>query len=139
MSIQAWMRRAFDLGIIKGGHYRRLNIELSSRGWKREEPIQYRGEEIPTKLKQMTLRAFSEGIISAHKAEELCPAWKRDIQPTLSEKPILYHSAIDAMKLSKEERNNLLEESAMIAEKVYSENPELYDFEALSDEDLIDD
>lgn len=139
LSIQAWIRRAFDLGIIKKRHYKRLNIELSSKGWKKEEPIKYGGEELPTKLKQMTLRAFSEGVISASKAEELCPACKQDIRSKPSEKPTLYRSARDAMNLLKKDRNNLLEESAMLAEKAYSDNPELYDFEALDEGDLIDD
>lgn len=52
---------------------------------------------------------------------------------------MLYRSAIDAMKLPKNERDSLLEESALLGEKVYSENPELYDFGALSDQDWVDD
>jgi len=139
LSMQAWIRRAFDLGIIKEGHYKSLNIELRSRGWHKKEPIEYNGEELPTKLKQMTLRALSEGIITPIKAEELCPGCKKDIQPPAREEPMLYRSAIDAMKLPKKERDSLLEESALLAEKVYSENPELYNFEALSDEDWVDD
>ena len=139
LSMQAWIRRAFDLGIIKEGHYRSLNIELRSRGWHKKEPIEYNGEELPSKLKQMTLRALSEGIITPIKAEELCPGCKNDIQLPAGDEPMLYRSAIDAMNLPKKERESLLEESALLAEKVYSENPELYNFRALGDEDWVDD
>ena len=49
-SIQAIVRRAFDLGVIDQSRYRSLHIQLSSRGWRTNEPVDIPRERpaIPT-------------------------------------------------------------------------------------------
>jgi Zn-dependent peptidase ImmA (M78 family)/DNA-binding XRE family transcriptional regulator len=40
VSIQAIIRRAFDLGVIDKDRYRSLHIQVSSRGWRTAEPVE---------------------------------------------------------------------------------------------------
>ncbi|BAM26372.1 helix-turn-helix domain-containing protein [Corynebacterium ulcerans] len=39
ISISALVRRAYELGIISYDRYRSLNIQISSRGWRKTEPV----------------------------------------------------------------------------------------------------
>lgn len=39
VSIQALIKRAKDLGLITAERYKSLNIQLSSRGWRKQEPV----------------------------------------------------------------------------------------------------
>ncbi|CAB0580655.1 helix-turn-helix domain-containing protein [Corynebacterium diphtheriae] len=39
MSISALVRRAYELGIVSYDRYRSLNIQISSRGWRKTEPV----------------------------------------------------------------------------------------------------
>ena len=41
LSIQAWIRRAYDLEVINTHLYRTLYTELSIRGWRRQEPPKF--------------------------------------------------------------------------------------------------
>lgn len=40
VSIQAAIRRSFDLGVIDRDRYRSLQIQISSRGWRTDEPVE---------------------------------------------------------------------------------------------------
>ena len=51
MSIQALVRRAFDLGQLSASSYRRANIDISSRGMKRDEGKEWE-HDLPTILAQ---------------------------------------------------------------------------------------
>lgn len=39
VSMQAVIRRSFDLGVIDKDRYRSLQIQISSRGWRKDEPV----------------------------------------------------------------------------------------------------
>lgn len=39
VSMQAVIRRSFDLGVIDRDRYRSLQIQISSRGWRKDEPV----------------------------------------------------------------------------------------------------
>ena len=64
LSMAAWIRRARDLKIISERYYETLNIERSSLGWRKREPVEYLGDEEPLRLKQMIQRAVAEGLAS---------------------------------------------------------------------------
>lgn len=59
-SIAASISRARALGIISSERYRSLQIQLSSRGWRKQEPVNV-GEEHPLLLKQMIQAVFGVG------------------------------------------------------------------------------
>lgn len=40
VSVQALMRRAYDLGLITSEHYTKLYKQLSRRGWRKSEPVE---------------------------------------------------------------------------------------------------
>lgn len=73
LSMLGWVHRAYDLDIIDKGHFNTLYKLFVSRGWRKTEPSAYVGHETPMRLKQMTLRAVAEGIITPGKAASLCP------------------------------------------------------------------
>ena len=70
-SMAAWIRRARDLKIISEHHYKTLNIELASRGWRTREPVEYLGDEEPIQLKQMIQRAVAEGLVALDRYSHL--------------------------------------------------------------------
>jgi Zn-dependent peptidase ImmA (M78 family)/transcriptional regulator with XRE-family HTH domain len=69
-SIQAWVHRAEDLGIISPETKSRLFRRVSAKGWRTTEPCSI-PSETPSKARQIALRAISEGTISRAKAAEL--------------------------------------------------------------------
>ncbi len=138
LSMQAWMRRALDLGIISAGHFRTLCIQFSAHGWRQREPVEFAGREHPTRLRQMTLRALAEGLITPEKAEQFFPGRAEGIEEQGTKRPPLYLSALEVMKLAKPAREIILGEAAALAEKQYRTNRELTDFDAFGEKDLYD-
>jgi Zn-dependent peptidase ImmA (M78 family)/transcriptional regulator with XRE-family HTH domain len=137
LSMQAWLFRALDLGVITPGHFKALFRQFSSRGWRKQEPAEYVGDETPIRLRQLTHRALSEGVISADEAEEILPGCTQEEQ--IMQRPLGYISAQDVLKLSVKDRDELMARSAALAEQEYRDNKGLTDFEAFGVEDLCDD
>lgn len=137
LSIQAWIRRAHDLGIINKATYSRLYMVLSTHGMRKSEPYTLPGREMPIRLRQMTLHAFAEGLITEEKALEICPGC---ITPAQSERaPGQRYTARELLKLPREERDRIMAEAARAAEEEYLTNPALSEFEAFGEDDLYDD
>lgn len=71
MSMQAWVFRARDLGIISQSYARALFKKFRITGWHRKEP----GEEYPpeesVRMERLIYRSFVEDMISRSKAQEL--------------------------------------------------------------------
>lgn len=109
LSIAGWVYRARDLDIISAATATRLWQELGELGWRRQEPVELEAEEVPTRLRQMVLRAHAEGIISRTQAEKLCPGCLPPV-----ENEIL--SPREIMRLPFEERQRLLTESVKAAQ-----------------------
>lgn len=128
VSIQAWIRRAYDLKIINENLYKKLFIELSTRGWRRSEPskFDYTGREETSHLRQYTLRALNEGLISAQRARELCPALL-ELDASTKQPPT---SARELLKMSPQERDRILEAAAALAAGDYESDSELTNFRA---------
>ena len=135
LSIQAWVRRAMDLDIIEESQYRSLCIEISRNQRRKIEPFEFRGNETPSRLKQMTLRAFSEGVISAERAEQIIPGCTEPIVAS-GKNPML--SAAEIRRLPRDQRTALLSAAAAMAESEYATNRDLTSFEAYGEDDLYD-
>ena len=71
LSMQGWMHRARDLGILSDGHYRSLVKMFSVRGWRKKEPGEDYPREEPKLFEQLVFRALAEDLISESKAAEL--------------------------------------------------------------------
>ena len=71
LSMQGWMHRARDLGILSDGHYRSLVKMFSVRGWRKKEPGEDYPREEPKLFEQLVFRTLAEDLISESKAAEL--------------------------------------------------------------------
>lgn len=135
LSMQGWARRALDLGIIEQSHFTSLCIVFSKNHWRHDEPIKFHAHEEPTKLRQMTLRAYAEGLISEGRAENLCPGAIKTAMK--SEAPSVF-SAAYLRKLPRSERQKFLAMAADQACEVYESNPQFGDFEAFGEDDVYE-
>lgn len=71
LSMQGWMHRANDLGILSDINYRRMAQFFSTRGWRKKEPCEDYPREQPKLFEQLVFRALAEDLISESKAAEL--------------------------------------------------------------------
>ncbi len=130
ISMQAIIYRAHDLGIITTGICASLFQEFSRRGWRKEEPYPFIGHEAQLRLKQMTLRAFAEKLITRDSAEQLCPGCLADEPP----EPVPATGPRVLMQMPLAERNAALEAFAEAFAEDYATNEELRDWTALDGE-----
>jgi Zn-dependent peptidase ImmA (M78 family)/transcriptional regulator with XRE-family HTH domain len=71
LSMQAWIHRALDLGIISESKARSLFQYFSRKGWRKEEPGDEIPEEVPRRFEMLVISAMTDGIISETRASEL--------------------------------------------------------------------
>jgi len=135
LSMQAWVFRAADLGIIEQSHAKSLFMEMSRRGWRRTEPVEFEGQERPSRLRQLTVRALAEGLVSHTQAERICPGVTRDVSEEEPSGPL---DARSLMRLPREERDRLMEQAATLVADEYEAGGGLAGFESLSEEDHFD-
>jgi hypothetical protein len=132
-SMQGWVRRAFDLEIIDAGQYKTLCVMFSRNHWKKIEPTKFVGNETPTRLKLMTLRAIAEGLISRERGEQICPGCTSQHELIGSEKT---STPSDFRRLPGNQRDSILKAAAEKVADLYATDEELTDFEAFGQEDL---
>lgn len=132
LSMQAWLRRAVDLGIISNSYYRSRCIVFGKKGWRKKEPGPQYPEETPNRLRRLVYRALAEGIISASRAEEICPEILSRLNDVQEPPPTTNaNRAIKLAMLSIDERRKKLSLAAAKAARHYATNPELTAFTAL--------
>lgn len=136
LSMAAWIRRARDLNIISEHYYEALNIERSTRGWRRCEPVKYLGDEEPLQLRQMAQRAVAEGLISPDRMMRIgVDVWEPESEQTDSEHLTVY----DLLAMPEDERNAVMKRAFELAanedfetfeaDEVYDDYDEIYDAE----------
>jgi len=135
LSMQAWIFRAADLGIIEQSHARTLFAEMSWRGWRRKEPVDFDGHERPQKLRQLTVRALAEGLLTHLQAERICPGVTRNVD---EEEPVDSLDARSLLRMPKGERDRLLKQAAALVADEYEDGGGLSGLESLSEEDHFD-
>lgn len=136
LSLQAWIRRAFDLAIVGAAQYRALCKRVSMLGWRRREPAEYSHEGEPRRLQQLVLRCLSEKVITPSEAEYLQPGCLAAVKGTEVQEPS--RSAWELLRASPEERATALAAAAELAAPIYSTNRDLGEFEAFGETDLFD-
>ena len=80
LSMQAWIYRAKDLGIISEWTARRLFKRFRSHGWRLQEPGEPLPPEEPLRLELLVYRALAEDLISRSRAQELLGKPLQDIR-----------------------------------------------------------
>ncbi len=129
LSMQAWIYRARDCGIIDDRHFRFLFDQMSRLGMRRKEPVAYKGRERPQRFMQMVLRALAEGMMSRKEALDLCP----QIGPALTGGDEGRSRASDLRALPSDQRDVLLARAAECLAGHYATHPELTDFDAFDE------
>ncbi|HKZ55105.1 MAG TPA: XRE family transcriptional regulator [Anaerolineales bacterium] len=71
LSMQGWIHRALDLGVIDQSAAATLFKEFRWKGWHRTEPGEPFPAEEPSRLKLLVARALAEDMISPSRAAEL--------------------------------------------------------------------
>lgn len=71
LSMQAWIYRAKDLGIVSDADSTRLFKEFKQKNWHRMEPGDPMPPERPTRMERLILHALEEEIIGEPRAAEL--------------------------------------------------------------------
>lgn len=71
LSMQGWIYRAKDLGILPESAATRLFREFRQQGWHLQEPGDPILEEEPGRMKRLVMRALAEDMISESRAAEL--------------------------------------------------------------------
>ena len=137
LSMRPWIKRANELNIIDNALCNNLLKLLKERGDSKQEPVDYIGKEEPRRMKQMTLRALAERVISEEEALKLCPGCICKSDAQITQPPGRRYSARDLMKLSREERNVIIAEMARGAVDEYRTNEELNSFNVK--DDIIED
>lgn len=82
LSMQAWMHRADDLGILPHTHYVAMRKFFSARGWHKVEPGEQYPPERPQLFEQLVYRALAQDFISESKAAELLRLSLSEFQKT---------------------------------------------------------
>jgi Zn-dependent peptidase ImmA (M78 family)/transcriptional regulator with XRE-family HTH domain len=74
LSMQAWIRRSRELGILSPTAAKTALAAAKGAGWEEKEPMEVAFEE-PQRMLRLALRAWAEGIVSESRAAELsaCP------------------------------------------------------------------
>ena len=112
LSMAAWIRRARDLKIITEHHYKNLNIELSSLGWRTREPVEYLGDEEPLQLKQMAARAVAEGLVTPDRMTRIgVDFWEPEKEQPESEHLTVY----DVLAMPEDERKAVMDKAFELA------------------------
>jgi Zn-dependent peptidase ImmA (M78 family) len=80
LSMQAWIYRSRDLGIIGENTTEKLYRLFSQKGWKKKEPGEALPPEEPLRFRRLVYHALAEDLISQTRAKELLggrmdPAW----------------------------------------------------------------
>lgn len=73
-SMQAWIRRARELGIVPRRAAQALLADMRLWGWEAAEPDEGVELEVPGRLERLVLRALAEGNLTESRAAELLAA-----------------------------------------------------------------
>lgn len=112
LSIQGWIFRATDLGIITQHFASSLWREINQRGWKKTEPFPYIADEEPVLLHQMILHAVAEGLMTADRIRQVLPDFT--FEESIVEKSE-FPTATELLVMSSEDREKWLERSFELA------------------------
>lgn len=83
ISLQATLRRLYDLGIVQQGLYQSTFRFWSSKGFRKDEPKPLQ-PETSYRLRQLVYRALAEGLITPSRAAELLNVGLVDIEDIMA-------------------------------------------------------
>ncbi len=126
MSVCAWAYSAYAHEIISKPLYELLIKIISKRGWRKEEPPVYKGNETPTRLQQTVLHLVAENVLTTQRALELFPIFEKILE---YEGFIKTSKPERLRKMSISERAKELAKSAEQAAEWYADDKSLTGFQ----------
>jgi hypothetical protein len=117
MSIQALLKRLYELEIITMMHYREWCITINRLGYRKDEPDRLAAEQ-PQWLRRTALRALAEGQISPTEAQQLTG------EAIVAEQPLSLVERRALLRLPLSERRRVLAEQAARIAHHYDGDPE---------------
>ena len=132
MSVQALIRRCYDLNVVGEWTYRQLNIEMRKRGWHKEEPGDCSQLERPTQFRSDLLRCISEGILSEGELRAMYPDVAGKMSPLEAESTWKWGNL---RSMPKQDRDKALKNAAEQSISEYAEGGSLSDLELIDDDE----
>jgi Zn-dependent peptidase ImmA (M78 family)/transcriptional regulator with XRE-family HTH domain len=127
-SMQAWTRRARDLGIITERVYRNWQIWFRVEKLRIRETVEYVGQEAPSRLRILAVQALTEGLVDRSWVQSFCPEAAEQAFDDAEE------TALNSLlQKPAEERRQTLEEAATAASDLYTDAPEVEEFLGFDD------
>ena len=126
ISIQALIKRCYDLQIISSNIYKTMNIFVRSRGFHRNEPGSCYHKEEPHIMEGKLMRAIAEGYITESEVISRFPS----LAHFISERKSVF---TDWLEKPGQERERMLQTAAENAKELYEANGSLADLEIVDD------
>lgn len=116
ISVSASLYSARTHGIVTESLYTSLCKQLSARGWRKEEPAVFGGNEQPARMRQLLTRAVAEDLMGVREACVLFPGFAEELK---SEFPVIEDRGEKMGKLPKAQRDALMLKAAEDAAEEY--------------------
>ncbi|MGB9907137.1 MAG: helix-turn-helix domain-containing protein, partial [Candidatus Saccharicenans sp.] len=85
ISLQAIMRRALDLELVTERRFRSFREMMNEKGWLWKEPVEYPGEENPTRFRRLLHYAVSSEILDLNQAAALAETRPEELKKEMGE------------------------------------------------------
>lgn len=85
VSLQAIMHRALDLGLVTERRFRSFREMMNEKGWLWKEPVEYAGEENPTRFRRLLHYAVSSEILDLNKAASMAEITPEELKKEMGE------------------------------------------------------
>ncbi len=85
ISLQAIMRRALDLQLVTERRFRSFREMMDEKGWLWKEPVEYPGEENPTRFRRLLHYAVSSEILDLNQAAALAEITPEKLKKEMGE------------------------------------------------------
>jgi Zn-dependent peptidase ImmA (M78 family)/transcriptional regulator with XRE-family HTH domain len=125
ISIQALIRRCYDLKIITEYEYKRLNIYMRSNGMYKNEPGICPNKEVPIRIKSNLLRVVSEGLTTESEVISRFPNLSSELEGD--------DMSVEWTEIKPSEQKSLLQAAAENIASEYEEDGDLSGFELYDD------
>ncbi len=85
VSLQAIMRRALDLKLVTERRFRSFREMMTERGWLWREPVDYPGEEKPSRFRRLIYYAVSSEILDTARAAALAEITPEELKKEIGD------------------------------------------------------
>ncbi|MCY3945310.1 MAG: XRE family transcriptional regulator [Anaerolineaceae bacterium] len=128
LSMQGWMYRARDLGIVSPRLAHIFWLEVSRRKWRKNEPYPVSCDEEPTRLDEMILQASENELVSDERVLQALPHYEFPVPVIETDE---FPTTTEFLGMSEEEQEYWMQRSYELAEDL-----DIEEFEAFGEEEF---